>query len=266
MKFVIINIQGLNLGDIHANILGMPRQPRNFEVNGIYHIYNRGYDKRDTFLDGKDYSRFLESLYWFNNNNLVNIRDLTQEERQHPLGLTPGTGDNLRRVQDRKPIAEILASCLMPNHYHMVVKEILDGGISLFMKKLGNGYTAYFNEKYDRKGVGGLFQGTYQSVRIKDDRQLIAIFNYVHTNPVELVEKQWKEFRVKNKKHALDFLQNYPYSSYHDYTHKPRFPRIISTQFYLDLLGGREGCKQSIKSWIDTKAENIVEELYGKEI
>lgn len=233
---------------------------RDFEVNGIYHIYNRGYDKRDIYLDGKDYLRFVVSLYWFNNQNKIIIDDLSKEDIEFAIasGSTAGNINNLYNVKNRVPIVEILGFTLMPNHYHLILKEIVPGGISLFMRKLSNGYTGYFNEKYGRKGVGGIFQGRYQSVRIKDDRQLVAIFNYVHTNPIELVEPKWKDLIVKDKNKALKFLEVYKWSSYHDYVGNLRFPNVTDRDFYNDLLGGPKQRRRLIKDWIEFKAENNI--------
>ena len=126
------------------------------------------------------------------------------------------------------------------------------------MRKLSNGYTGYFNEKYDRKGVGGLFQGRYKSVRIKDDRQLLAIFNYVHTNPVELVEPRWKDLIVKNKKNALNFLETYKWSSYHDYMGNMKFSNVTNRDFYNDLLGSSKQCRKLAEDWISFKADNNI--------
>lgn len=237
----------------------MASPPRQLEVNGIYHIYNRGYDKRDVYLDDKDYLRFIISLYWFNNKSNIIIDNLAQEEKEFPLCNPPrGSTPRWRNIERRVSIVEILAFVQMPNHYHLILKEITEGGISLFMRKLSNGYTGYFNEKYDRKGVGGIFQGRYQSVRIKDDRQLASIFNYVHTNPVELVEPQWKDLIVKNKRNALNFLDTYKWSSYHDYIGNSRFPNVTQRDFYSDLLGGHKSCHKSVEDWVKFKAENNI--------
>ena len=230
---------------------------RDFEVGGIYHIFNRGWGKKNIFLDETDFLRFIVSLYWFNNDNNIIIDDLTSEDRNFitASGSTAGNyANNSRNIKNRKPVVEILAFTLMTNHYHLVVREITLGGVSLFMQKLGGGYTGYFNEKHNKKGYGGIFQGRYKSVRIESDGQLIAIFNYVHTNPIGLVEPMWKDFIVKNKSESLNFLKNYRWSSYNDYIGKPTFPHVIQGDFYNDILGGSKRCERAVKDWIDFKA------------
>lgn len=224
---------------------------RQFEVGGVYHIFNRGYDKRKIFLDKNDYQRFVESLYYLNNRSMIKLRDVRKSKHT-------GSTCVFEPPSNYEPIIEILAFTLMPNHYHLVVREISPGGIALFMQKLGNGYTGYFNEKYNRKGAGGLFQGRYKSVKILNDIQLVTIFSYVHTNPVELVEPRWKDLVVQDKNKAIDFLKEYKWSSYQDYISKDNFPNVIQPSFYLDILGGSIGCQKSVEEWINFKAENNI--------
>lgn len=229
----------------------MPRQPRQFEVGGIYHVFNRGVEKRKIFLKNQDYSRFILALEFFNRvDSYLDIWNLIA-----PKG---GPGPLLarlenERIKDFKSLVELLAFCLMPNHFHLIIREIHKGGISLFMNKMG-GYSTYFNRQYNREGP--LFQGRYKTVKIESDIQLVNIFSYVHTNPVELVESEWKDLKVKDKKSALNFLETYKWSSYHDHVGNSKFPNATQRDFYLDLLGGYKGCRQNVEDWISFKAQN----------
>lgn len=141
----------------------------------------------------------------------------------------------------------------MPNHYHLIVREITKGGISLFMSKLG-GYSTYFNKQYNR--VGPLFQSRFKAVPIQTEIQLSNIFTYVHTNPVELYEPQWKDLKVKNKQNAINWLESYKWSSYQDYVGNSIFPTVTQRDFFLDLYGGAKECREAIEDWIEFKAEN----------
>ncbi len=170
-----------------------------FEKGNFYHIFNRGVDKKKIFLDDFDRFRFVYDLFEFNDTkpttNLserIKIANLNNE----PLF-----------KKDRDLITNILAFSLMENHYHLVLKEIKQGGISEFLKKLGTGYTMYFNSKYNRSGV--LFQGKFKAVEIKDEPQFSWTIFYVHFNPIELIEKNWKEKTIENKFAVLNFLNNY---------------------------------------------------------
>ena len=121
----------------------MPRQPRQFEINGIYHVLHRGVEKRNIFLKPQDYSRFILGLEFCNTPRPANLWSLI-------VGSDP-TKFKQRLSEERKQkhnkIVDLLAFVLMPNHFHLIFQEIVGGGISLFMKKLG-GYCIYFNLKW----------------------------------------------------------------------------------------------------------------------
>jgi putative transposase len=119
----------------------------------------------------------------------------------------------------------------MPNHYHFVVKEVVEGGISKYMQKLGTGYTMYFNTRYCR--TGSLFTRPFRARHIKDDEYLQKVVGYVHMNPAELIEPGWKHGWVKNIKKLKEELTDYPNSSLKDYI-KQSSPtrRIIGNEIF----------------------------------
>jgi len=152
-----------------------------FADGNYYHVYNRGVDKRSTFQDQLDYEEFIEAL---------------------------------KRSQYKDDIAhvEINYFCLMENHYHLVLRQDIEKGISDFMHKLGTQYTEYFNKKYKRTGC--LFEGPYKVKPLLDDPHFLHISRYVHLNPLKYHYKDWKLKGVKNIKKAFDFLKQYKWSSY----------------------------------------------------
>ncbi len=167
----------------------------------LYHIFNRGVEKRTIFLDDKDYRRFLFGTEVFNDvNSTINLIRLFNERHleRHPMSL---------KKTEKDPLVKIICFCLMPNHFHFVLKQIKDGGISKFMQKLGIGYTKYFNQKYERSGV--LFQGKFKSVLINRNNYLNYLTQYIHSNPLELIEPNWKERGIKNYHRAENFLNSY---------------------------------------------------------
>ena len=103
----------------------------------------------------------------------------------------------------------------MPNHFHLFLKEIRDGGISLFMQKVMTGYTMYFNKKSER--TGSLFGSTFKSEQIDRDVYGKYILSYIHLNPVKIIDSTWKEHGLKDFNKAKIFLENYRWSSYLDY-------------------------------------------------
>lgn len=146
--------------------------------NEYYHIYNRGVDKRNIFLDDGDYHRFIISMILLNDEQdglMIRWRDYKKGAGAGAL-----TDFLTLNVRKRRPIVEINAYSLMSNHYHYILKQISDRGIEQFMQKLGNSYTKYFNKKHQRNG--SLFQGTFKSVRIKSIGQLLRMSVYVNCN------------------------------------------------------------------------------------
>ena len=142
-----------------------------------YHIYNRGVDKRDVFLDSSDYERFLLSLNLLNDERdglMLRWRDIKRADPRVQLL-------EIQELNSRKnPAVEIVAYCINPNHYHFILKQLRDNGIEKFMQKLSTSYTNYFNVKYTR--TGSLFQGRYKSVHINSNEYLLYLSAYVNMN------------------------------------------------------------------------------------
>lgn len=214
-------------------------------TNEIYHIYNRGVEKRKIFLDEEDYLRFIHDLFEFNDiNPTPNLTYyLKSQFKSKEVGLPK------IEKESRKLLVEILVFCLMPNHFHLMVKQKVDGGITLFMRKLGTGYTNYFNQKYKR--VGPLFQGKYKIVHLYQDAHFLYLPYYIHLNPLELIIPEWKEQGIKNIKKAMRFLEKYRWSSFLDYIGYKNFPSVTQRQFLLKLFNGAENYKKDTIRWIN---------------
>ena len=213
--------------------------------NEIYHIVMRGVEGRTIFFEEKDHFRFIHDLFEFNDED-----DVLSTYRVNISGTVPDILERERKK--RKLLVEILAFCLMSNHFHLLLRQIKEQGISKFMRKLG-GYATYINKKYSREGH--LYQGRFRAVHIKDEDQLKNGFVYIHTNPIELIEPGWKEEGIKNQKEAIQFLENYRWSSYLDYLGKKNFPSLTNRELLSNILGDKEGCQKFITSWILYKAE-----------
>ncbi|MBI2449931.1 MAG: transposase [Candidatus Nealsonbacteria bacterium] len=226
----------------------MPSQRPQFIAGQLYHIFNRGVEKRSIFQQVSDYFRFVFCLYELNDKKLIKMRDRVSERKERKY-----TGAT--RVSDREMLVEVITFCLMPNHYHLVLRQLVDGGISLFMKKLADSYVGYFNLKHNRKRMGSLFQGRFKAVHVKNDRQLLALICYIFTNPVELIEKKWKEVGVKYIKRAIQFLESYRWSNYLDCIGMPNFPSVTKRDFVMEFFGGSDGIKKSIEDRILYKTE-----------
>ena len=145
-----------------------------FITGEYYHVYNRGVDKRDIFTNKCDINRFMLSVKKFNTINPVkSIRDLRESEGD------PGV-QHLGNESEEEKLVSIVCYCFNPNHFHFIVKQEVDGGISEFFKRLSGGYTNYFNLMHQRSG--SLFQGTFKSHPIDDDQYFLKIYPYVNMN------------------------------------------------------------------------------------
>jgi len=209
----------------------------------IYHITLRAVGNTVIFDGEKDFFRGIFSIYELNNKNPVNIWERRRErsvekKKRGPTSLT---------LQKRDMFVEVFVFSFMPNHLHLILRQIKDNGISQFMQKVGTGYASYFNRKYNRKGH--LFN-KFHAVHIEDDNQLKNAFAYVHTNLVSLIEPGWKEKGIKNPKKVKEFLENNKRHSYPDYLGKKNFPSVTERDFLLNEMGGAEGCKVYVDNWI----------------
>lgn len=159
---------------------------RNFSENKIYHVFNRGVEKRKIFMDEQDYNMFLYYLFIYT----ASLEKILKKYPQLPFRLQ---GKNLYGE------IEIISYCLMPNHIHLLLKQNNKDSISRLIKQLTNAYTLYFNQKYKR--VGGLMQGRFKAVDVNRDDLLIHISRYIHLNPVvanltkDAINYQWSSLQ-----------------------------------------------------------------------
>lgn len=192
--------------------------------NEWFHCYTRGVDGRIVFEIERDYERFLESLYLCNSTNTVRRNDL---ERKSSVDIFEWPRGNT--------LVEIGAYCLMPNHFHILLKSKIDGGITRFMQKIGTAYTMYFNTKNQR--VGGLFITPFRAKHVSNDRYFKRVAQYIHLNPVELFEPGWKTGTARRRLAVIERkLQAYPYSSLAEHLGSKRPKKAILNRDALDLL------------------------------
>ena len=219
-------------------------------VNGeIYHIVIRAIEDLKLFREEKDYFRMIHDLFEFNDEDPA----ISTYRRDMRNNISRTVLDMLRRRKKRKMLVEILAFCLMPNHVHLLVRQLKEGGISKFMRKIGAGYGLYYNQKYERKGH--LFQGRYRIIHIESQEQLKTVFVYIHTNPVSIVVPNWREEGIKEIEKVMKFLENYRWSSYSDYLGKKNFPSLTSREFLTKVMGGIESCREFVNGWLQFKKE-----------
>lgn len=159
---------------------------------------------------------------------------------------------DLYSIETKDHLVSIGAYVFMPNHFHILLTEKLEGGISKFMQKVLTAYAMYYNKKYGR--TGGLFEGKFKSEHSGTDRYLKYLFSYIHLNPVKLIQKDWKERGLKNKKEAFEFLRNYEYSSFVDYVGESRKEgKILNKKAFPNYFPDKKNFISEIVSWLSYK-------------
>jgi len=177
-----------------------------FVNNEYYHVYNRGVEKRIIFKDKQDYERFLFML-----------EECNQEDRV--VGGYYAFKDNEVKSSTsatNKKLVVIENWCLMPNHYHLVVRQLIPGGIAKFLQKVMTGYTMYFNLRHARSGA--LFQGKTKSKHVDKEKYLNYLHYYIDLNPLELLYPEWKTKGVPSVDKARAYLESYPWHQRRKYT------------------------------------------------
>ncbi len=159
------------------------------------------------------------------------------------------------QIDRDEQLVDIVAYCLMPNHFHLLVREKAEGGISIFMKKISTAYSMYFNSKNDRSGA--LFEGRFKAKHINNDEYLRYLISYIHLNPVKLIESKWKEEKIKDVNKASKYLKEYRYSSYQDYLGFNRAEsKILELGLFFDYF---ETFETFIGEWLTSQGEYSLE-------
>lgn len=217
----------------------MPR-PK-FITNEIYHIYNRGVEKRCVFPEKRDFQRFIHDMFEFNDSeSSTNVAYRFFNSVRDVIAAKP-----------RKLLVEILCFCLMPNHYHFLLRQRRDGGVTEFMRKMGTGYTNYFNQRYQRAGV--LFQGKFKAVHVRKHSHLLYLPHYIHLNPLDLHFPEWRHAKIKNIEAALKFLEAYHWSSYLDFINKKNVPSVTQRDFLFQIYGSPTSINyaKEMREWLN---------------
>lgn len=214
----------------------MATKPRSFDPNFYYHVYNCGVEKRQTFLNERDYQRFLGAVeYYLHDQGIsyIQFQDLNEKAKKLYRQLNPEGLETLR--------VRVIAFCIMPNHFHFLIKPAKAGGLPRFVSDITNSYTKYFNIK--NKRVGNLFQGTFKAKPITSEASLLQVSRYIHLNP--------------------ENPDTYPYSSYHDWlgTGSSKIVDREELNRLLEIAGGPKVYQTFVDSKRDTDPALGIEEF-----
>lgn len=222
----------------------MPTKPRFFDTSLYYHVYNCGVEKRNIFITAKDYQRFLETINFYLYDQPISyaqFQNLNEKVKQVYLKLNP---KGLKRLR-----VKLISYCLMPNHFHFLIKPAKENGITRFLSDTSNSYTRYFNIKNER--IGSLLQGPFKSKEISSEESLLQVTRYIHLNPVN-----------SSKTNISGSLkpENYPFSSYREWINLPSLnPKGLSLVDkkeilnWLSLTGKATGETKSYKKFIESE-------------
>lgn len=209
----------------------MPYRITPLVTDHYYHVFNRGVAHQPTFHLARDYERFLSYLSYYRHKEapvrLSKLLQIPKEVRNKIL-------EKLEIAND--VIVDIVAYCCMPNHFHLLLKQRADGGVSLFMKKITDGYTRYFNTKHQR--VGPVFQGAFKAVHITNNEQLLHISRYIHLNPVVSAVVRENDFYT------------YPWSSLSSYINK-KIPTFVNSMPILENFRNPQNYLEFVNDQID---------------
>ncbi len=198
--------------------------------NIYYHVFNRGVEQRDIFLDESDYNRFLFLVFILQGEVFFDhISRLAKNFQKEGIAALEDVRDDILAARN----VQLVSFTLMPNHFHMILKESKEAGVSRFIQRLCNSYAKYFNIKNDR--AGHLFGSRFHHKLIDSNEYLLHLSAYIHRNAREL--KNWK-----NKEDI------YPWSSYQDFVRENRWGQFLERSVILDQFAGVKEYEDFIKT------------------
>lgn len=209
-----------------------------------YHIFNRAINKQTIFHNFNDYVRFLFLIIYIQSPvKVLHISRIVKDLEKYCTGQSRALATGYEEKIIKKRVVELVSFCIMPNHFHLMVKELEEGGMADYMQRVLTAYSKYYNTKYEKSGH--VFQGPYRAVHVEDNEQLLHLSAYIHRNPRELSE--W--FRKEDK---------YPWSSYKDCIEKNRWGELLRP----DILMGEFKDRKDYDKFVKTSKAKIFEEEF----
>lgn len=206
-----------------------------------YHVVNRGVRKDTIFHDKRDYARFLYLILHFQGEySSTNVgRSVTHFIKTGSFGLRDET---LKKIIQLRTV-ELVAFCLMPNHFHLELKQIGENSISKYMQRVLGAYAKYYNEKYAK--TGHVFQGKFRRVLVENNNQLLHLSAYIHKNPSEL--PGWRK-----REHE------YEWSSLQDYVGDNRWGKLLANEVIMEQFDNKNEYLQFIRTSSAKEVDNLL--------
>ncbi|MBU1159697.1 transposase [Patescibacteria group bacterium] len=222
-----------------------------FVPNEYYHIYNRTIFNISQFKDTKSAERLAQAFLIANSTESTRAFQFLRNHQDATIE------DALRIAKEGEKLVDILCYVIMPDHYHLLLKEIKENGISNFIHKCNISVAKYINIKNDRSGP--LFESLFKSKHIATNEYLLHLSLYIHLNPLDfLVGKYWREHKIKNWNLSQKKLLNYPWSSLKAFLYKNYEDRIVSgTEIILNQFKDRKEYESFLQEWSEESISKI---------
>jgi len=200
----------------------------------IYHIFNRGIDKRTTFSDIHEYARAFQIMKFYRFSS-------PPFKLSRFLKINDACRANLLNVSWGEKLVSIICYCFMPNHFHFMLRQEVDNGISKFMSQFQNSYTRYFNTKRDR--IGQLFLDNFKNVLVDSEEALLHLSRYIHLNPYS-----------SSVVNSLEDLYKYEWSSLDEYVWTSSEP-VCEKEMIMALFKNKESYKTFVSDQANYQRE-----------
>mgnify|MGYP001594228113 CR=1 FL=1 len=218
----------------------MPERRPHLASDSIYHIFNRGVEKRVTFSDQSYYKHFLQTLLYY--------------QTQPPVRLSWKREESVKAEKLHDKLVEILGFCLMTNHFHLLLKQLIDGGITKFMSNIANSYTRYFNTRQERGGP--LFQGIFKAKLIESQDSFWQVSRYIHLNPQDLYPTT-----INTHLEGVEAIRDYHYSSYNVYLGKLDKYELCRSESITEFVPTPSEYQEFVEAKIGMDSRTGIEEL-----
>lgn|SRR3989338_2185550 len=205
-----------------------------------YHVFNRGVKKEPIFEDHNDFRRFYQSLYLFNNANF-------ERPGRREIDRETILAAHEAYLYDRDPYVKILSFCLIPNHFHLMIQQVKEGGAAKFFHKLLKGFAQYFNRRHGQSGH--VFEGAYEAVHIANEAHFIHVPRYIHLNALDMTNLDWRNGKIADWQAADTYLDSYQWSSHSLYKSGNQELPVVDEETASQFFKNSNEYKKFLKSW-----------------
>ena len=216
-----------------------------FIPNEYYHIYNRTIMNVPVFKDGQNAKRIKQSMLFANSTISSKIfQFLRDNEKQSEIKFI----EAMNMLTKGEKLVDILCYAIMPDHYHMLIKERVDGGIINFVRKCDISITKYINMRNKRRGP--IFESLFRSKHIDSNEYLTHLSTYIHLNPLDIISgKEWRNHKLENWSKIKKEIINYPWSSLKFFLEDKTDPIVSGEKAILEQFKNKKDYELFLREW-----------------